>query len=347
MSRKHTRLSALSVLLFFVTIAVTVTVALVTYGIVEERSGGDTKVVSVVMMFVVLFLSILWTILDVVRRRIMVEKPVEQILQATERIATGDFSVRLQQRHGYPEYDEFDCIMENLNVMTEALGKSEMLKTDFISNVSHELKTPLAVIKSYALLLKTEQDEEKRREYSEILWRASSNLSDLVTNILRLSKLENDKIKVATSHFRFEEVVGNAVIGLEDKIEKKKIDVECDLEETEIYSTQVYWEIILNNLVSNAVKFTEEGGRVAITLKNEDGIVIVKVTDTGCGISPETGKRIFDKFYQVDTSHAQEGNGLGLALVKKVVELLGAKITVESELGKGSTFAVSWKTDVE
>ncbi len=347
MKRKGTQFSTSGVLLFFITMAVTVSVALFTYGFVDEQTGGDKKVVAIVMLLVVIFLSILWTIIDVMRRQIMVDKPVEQILSATERIATGDFSVRLQQRHGYLEYDEFDCIMENLNVMTEALGKSEMLKTDFISNVSHELKTPLAVIKSYALLLKTEQDEEKRQEYSDILWRASSNLSDLVTNILRLSKLENDKIKLSTGRFRLEEVVGNAVIGLEDKIEKKKIDVECDLEEVEICSAQVYWEIVLNNLVSNAIKFTDEGGRVAITLKNEDGIVVVKVSDTGCGISPETGKRIFDKFYQVDTSHAQEGNGLGLALVKKVVELLGAKITVESELGKGSTFAVSWKMNVE
>ena len=231
--------------------------------------------------------------------------------------------------------------------MAEALGKSEMLKTDFISNVSHELKTPLAVIKSYALLLQAEQDEGKRREYSDVLRKAASNLSDLVTNILRLSKLENEKIKPQKSYFRLEEVVESAVIGLEDKIEKKKIEVECDLEEVELYSAQVYWEIVLNNLVSNAVKFTDEGGRVAITLKNEGRTVVVKVTDTGCGISPETGKRIFEKFYQGDASHAQESHGVGLALVKQVVDILGAKITVESALGKGSTFAVAWKTDVE
>lgn len=347
MNRKRANLSVLGTLLFFATIALTVTVALLMYGLVDERTGGNKKIVAIVMLLVVVFLSILWTIADVIRRRIMVDKPVEQILSATERIAAGDFSVRLQQRHGYAEYDEYDCIMENLNLMAEALGKSEMLKTDFISNVSHELKTPLAVIKSYALLLQTEQDEGKRREYSDVLRKAASNLSDLVTNILRLSKLENEKIKPQKGYFRLEEVVESAVIGLEDKIEKKKIEVECDLEEVELYSAQVYWEIVLNNLVSNAVKFTDEGGRVAITLKNEGGTVVVKVTDTGCGISPETGKRIFEKFYQGDASHAQEGNGLGLALVKKVVDILGAKITVESALGKGSTFAVAWKTDVE
>lgn len=347
MNRKRANLSVLGTLLFFASIAVTVTVALLTYGFVDERTGGDKKVVVIVMLFVVVFLSILWTVADVIRRRVMVDKPVEQILLTTEKIAAGDFSVRLQQRHGYAEYDEYDCIMENLNLMAEALGKSEVLKTDFISNVSHELKTPLSVIKSYALLLQTEQDEEKRREYSDVLLKASSNLSELVTNILRLSKLENDKIKPQADYFRLEEVVANAVIGLEDKIEKKKIEVACDLDEVELYSAQIYWEIVVNNLVSNAVKFTDEGGRVAITLKNEDGMIVVKVTDTGCGISPETGKRIFDKFYQGDASHAQEGNGLGLALVKKVVEILGAKISVESELGKGSTFAVAWRINVE
>ena len=164
MNRKRANLSVPGVLLFFATIALTVTVALLMYGLVDERTGGNKKIVAIVMLLVVVFLSILWTIADVIRRRIMVDKPVEQILSATERIAAGDFSVRLQQRHGYAEYDEYDCIMENLNLMAEALGKSEMLKTDFISNVSHELKTPLAVIKSYALLLQTEQDEGKRRE---------------------------------------------------------------------------------------------------------------------------------------------------------------------------------------
>ncbi len=343
MNRRHARWSIFGSLLFFASIALTVTIALIMYGFVDERTNGDRGIVAIVMFLVVVFLSILWTLADVVRRRIMVDKPVEKILSATAKIAAGDFTVRLEQRHGYPEYDEYDEIMENLNIMAEALGKSEMLKTDFISNVSHELKTPLAVIKNYAELLKREQDEAKRREYLEILLGASSRLNDLVTNVLKLSKLENERIKPEMTSFRLDELLANVVIGLEDKIEKKKIELVCNFDEVETYSSAGYLEIVFNNLISNAVKFTDEGGRVEITLKQVGETTFVSVRDSGCGISAETGKRIFDKFYQGDTSRAQEGNGLGLALVKKVVDLLGGKISVESELGKGSTFTIVLK----
>ena len=340
MNRKGARWTFFGSLLFFLTISLIVTAAIVIYAKVDESTNGDRGVVALVMLLVVVFLSVLCTVLDIIRRRIMVDKPVEQILSATERIAAGDFSVRLQQRHGYSEYDEYDSIMENLNLMAETLGKSEVLKTDFISNVSHELKTPLAVIKSYALLLQKEKDEEKRKEYAQTLVKAAQKLSDLVTNILKLSKLENEKIQPDKGKVRLHESIAEAVIGLEDRIERKKIEVLCDLEETEIFSSSGYLEIVWNNLLSNAVKFTDEGGRVEITLKKEGKFAVVKIKDTGCGISPETGKRIFDKFYQGDTSHAQEGNGLGLALVKKVIDILGGEISVESELGKGTLFTV-------
>ncbi len=346
MRRKNSRWSLLGSLLFFATIALTVMLAVMIYARVDEKTGGDRGVISLVMFLVILFLSILWTTADVIRRRIMVDKPVERILEATERISAGDFSVRLAQGRGYGEQDEYDAIMENLDTMAEALGRSEVLKTDFISNVSHELKTPLAVIQSYALLLKTEANESKRREYADTLVKASANLNTLVTNILQLSKLENERIKPERERFRLDELLADTLFTLEEKIESKGIEIVCELDEVEIYSVKGYLEIVFNNLVSNAVKFTDDGGRVAVTLKKTQDIVTVRVTDTGCGISPQTGKRIFDKFYQGDTSHSREGNGLGLALVKKVVDLLGGKISVESEPGKGSAFTVELN-DVE
>lgn len=345
MSRKNARWTVFGSLLFFTTIAITVMIAVMIYAWVDERTGGNRNIVALVMLLVITFLSVLWTLADVIRRRIMVDTPVEMILKATERIAAGDFSVRLHQRHGYAEYDEYDSVMENLNLMAEALGKSEVLKSDFISNVSHELKTPLAIIKNYAYLLQREKDEEKRKEYAETLVKAAGKLSDLVTNILKLSKLENEKIRPEKEKFRLDEQIAEAVIGLEEKIEEKKIDLFCDLDEVTLISSPGYLEIVWNNLISNAIKFTEEGGRVEITLKKQGNFAVVKVKDTGCGISPETGKRIFDKFYQGDTSHAQEGNGLGLALVKKVIDILGGEISVESELGKGSSFQVVLKAN--
>ena len=345
MNRKGARWSFFGSLLFFLTIALTVTLAVTIYAYVDERTAGDRKVVALVMWLVVIFLSVFCTIADIFRRKMMVDKPVEQILNATEKIAAGDFSVRLHQRHGYTEYDEYDCIMENLNVMAETLGKSEILKTDFISNVSHELKTPLAILQNYAQLIKREKDEEKRAQYADTMLSATRRLNDLVGNVLKLSKLENEKIPAERKRIRLDESIAEAVIALENKIEEKGLEVECDLDEVEIFSSAGYLEIVWNNLLSNAVKFTNDGGRVEVTLKKEGNFAIVKVQDTGCGISAETGKRIFDKFYQGDTSHAQEGNGLGLALVKKVIDVLGGEISVESELGKGTAFTVVLKIE--
>lgn len=341
--RRGKGFSIVGALLFFMTIAITVTLAVLLYVGLDARTGGDRGVTALVMFLVIVFLSAVCTVIDLFRRRQMVDKPVEMILSATEQIASGDFSVRLHQRHGYREYDEYDWIMENLNVMTEALGKSEMLKSDFISNVSHELKTPLSVIKSYATLLQRETDEIKRKQYSDILIKASGRLSDLVTNILKLNKLENDKLREERTPVRLDQSIAEAIIGLEAKIEEKGLDLRCELDEVAIFSVGGYLEIVWSNLLSNAIKFTDEGGMVEVILKKEKNSAIVKVRDTGCGISSETGAHIFDKFYQGDTSHAQEGNGLGLALVKKVIDILGGEISVESQLGKGTEFTVVLK----
>lgn len=346
MKKRNARFSFLGTVIFFVTICITVTVAMLIYGYVDAKSYGDRRVISATMFLVIVFLALICTLIDVIRRRKMIDEPVERILNATERIASGDFSVRLHLEHAYEKYDEYDLIMENLNLMAEELGKSEVLKTDFISNVSHELKTPLAVIKSYAGLLRHEEDLEKRKKYVGILCNASDKLSDLITNILKLNKLENEKIMTDRQAVRLDEQLAEAALNFEDIIEKKGIELVCDLEELTAHTLPGYLEIVWNNLLSNAVKFTEEGGRVEVTLKKEDGNAVVRVSDTGCGISAETGAHIFEKFYQGDTSHAQEGNGLGLALVKKVIQILGGSISVESEEGKGSTFTVLLKEGV-
>lgn len=330
-------------LFFFLTIALTVTVAVMLYGYVDEKSGGDRATISLVMFLVIIFLSLLCTVIDIFRRRFMVDTPVERILDATEKIAAGDFSVRLPIRHAYGKYDEYDYVMENLNVMAAELEKSNILKTDFISNVSHELKTPLTVIKNYALLLQTETDEETRKNYAKALAEGADRLSALVSNILKLSKLENEKILPEMQEFRLDESLAECILGFEDRIETKGLEIVADLDEISVFSSKNYLEIVWNNLLSNAVKFTNDGGRVEIKLKKAAGDIVVSVTDTGCGIDAATGEKIFEKFYQGDTSHAQEGNGLGLALVKRVIDVLGGEISVKSELGLGTTFTVSLK----
>ena len=333
-------------LLFLLTSAVSVTATMLVYGKVEETGAGLTTVI-VVMLLVVVFLAVLFTTADVIRRRIAVEKPTEQILAATERIAKGDFNTRLTVEHRYDRYDQYDEIKENLNLMAEELKKSEILKTDFISNVSHELKTPLSVIRAYAAELQKEDlDDETRKKYADIIVNASKRLTDLVTNVLKLNKLENAKILPEAEKFRLDESLAETVFAFEEGLENKNICLDVQLEELSVYSVKSYLEILFNNLLSNAVKFTNEGGRVALTLKKLGKNAVVTVSDTGCGIDEETGKRIFDKFYQGDTSHALEGNGLGLALVKKVIDILGGEITVESEQGKGTTFTVVLKETV-
>ena len=347
MKKNSTKISVFGVIAFFLLIAATVTVSMFIFHVVNKRSAGDRKTIASVMLLTIIFLSLVCTLCDLLRRRVMIDRPTEQILNATERIAAGDFSTRLLPRHRYAKYDQYDVIMENLNTMAAELQKSEVLKTDFISNVSHELKTPLTVIRSYAELLQTETDEETRKKYAETLVQAANRLSGLTSNILQLSKLENQKILPEKKKFRLDESLAECILGFEDVLEQKKIELSCDLDEVEIFSSQSYLELVWNNLFSNAVKFTEKGGVIAITLKKGENNAIVSVSDSGCGISAEAGARLFDKFYQGDTSHAHEGNGLGLALVKKVIDILGGEIFVESELGKGSTFTVTIRDNVE
>ena len=326
---------------FFVAIAAIISLAIPIFDYARQRSGGDKGVLSVVMLLVILFLAGLGVLVDVIRRKLTYEKPLDQIRYATERIAKGDFSVRLNM-DGRLNFGGYDEIMQNLNVMAQELSKSEILKSDFIANVSHELKTPLSVIQSYCQLLQEKDlSEDDRIKYAQALVQASKRLSALVTNILKLNKLENQQILTDLEDVKINAQLEQLIVGYIDIIDEKGIDLEVDLQEVTVNSVAGYLEIVWSNLISNAIKFTESGGKIKVTAKQVDGKAVVSVSDSGCGMTPETGKRIFEKFYQGDTSHTQEGNGLGLALVKKVIDKLGGSISVSSELGKGSTFTVT------
>ncbi len=324
---------------FFLTVAAVVTVAVLVYGMIPENSSALVR--SMVMLAVILFLSLVCTGIDFVRRKITVNKPAQDILAATDKIAAGDFSVRLRISHDYRRYSQFDYIKENLNKMAAELAKTEVLHTDFISNVSHELKTPLAVIQNYAAALQNESIGAKtRQKYADTLVSASKRLTALVTNILKLNKLENQELTPEYEKVRLGDMLAETIVQFDELIESKNLELECDLDEVELVSCPNYLEIVWNNLLSNAIKFTDAGGKISVSVKRAEGGAVVKVSDTGCGISPETGAHIFEKFYQGDTSHSKEGNGLGLALVKKVIDVIGGEITVESEEGKGSTFTL-------
>ncbi|MBR2375801.1 MAG: HAMP domain-containing histidine kinase [Clostridia bacterium] len=330
-------------LIFFCTVATTVTIALMLFMPVYERTEGNRWILAITMLLIIVALSAIGTGADLLRRKIMIDRPVQEILSATEKIAAGDFSTRLTTIHSYEKYDDYDLIKENLNAMAAELEKSETLHVDFVSNISHELKTPLAIIQNYVGLLQRETDAEKRSKYTQTIVDATKRLTNLIHNVLKLNKLENQGLRYEYERVRLHDSLAESVLGFEDLLEKKSIELVCDLDEVEITSVPSCLEIVWNNLLSNAIKFTNAGGRVAITLKKQGVNAVVTVSDTGCGISPEAGARIFDKFYQGDTSHSQEGNGLGLALVKKVIDVLGGEISVKSELGKGSAFTVVLK----
>lgn len=335
------RRSIMGAVWFFVTIAAVVTLAVVGYSCVAQFTDNNT-LIAVIMLGGILALALVCTVIDVARRRVTVDRPVRKILGATDRIAAGDFSVRLEPVHPYGRYDEYDRIMENLNKMAAELSKTAVLNNDFVSNVSHELKTPLAVVQNYAAALKKDGvTDEERKHYADVLEDTAKKLTALVGNVLKLNRLENHEITPEFTKIDLEESLARAVLKYEDMIENKNLRLECDIQSAEVYSVEEYLDIIWNNLISNAVKFTDPGGAIKVSLRLVGGKAVVSVADTGCGIDSGTGARIFEKFYQGDTSHAGEGNGLGLALVKKVIDVLGGEIHVESARGKGSVFTVS------
>lgn len=330
----------LSILIPFATVFCIVSIVLPIFVEVQRKTQGNTGLTALVMILVIAMLSLCFTVGDVIRRKIMTGRSIQAILETTERIAAGDFSARLEIKHVYEKYNDYDLIMENVNAMAAALEKNEALNSDFISNVSHEIKTPLSVIRNYVTLLADEKDEETRKKYTQTVAQATQRLSNLVTNVLKLNRLENQELSFERERIRLHEMLAECALAFEDEYEKKELELDCDLDEVEIYSCSGYLELVWQNLISNAVKFTPCGGKIGISLKKEGKYAVVKVQDSGCGISAADGERIFDKFYQGDTSRASEGNGLGLALVKKVIDLVGGEISVVSELGKGSTFTV-------
>ena len=290
----------------------------------------------------ILFICLFMTLVDGIRKRIFTLRPVMLIIDALRKITNGDFSVRIKPLHKRKAFNEYDIIIEDINKMAEELSSTETLKTDFISNVSHEIKTPLAVIQSYAEILQSpDLSAEERLEYTLNLKKASERLGSLIAGILKLNKLENQQIFPEPESYNLSDQLCQAILLFESDFEKKELEIHTDIEDY-VYIT-ADGELLLTvwtNLISNAVKFTEPKGKISVSLKQENNIAVVKISDTGCGMTRETGLHIFEKFYQGDTSHTIEGNGLGLALVKRVIDITKSKIAVESELGKGSTFTV-------
>lgn len=337
--KAHRTLSGAIIL--FLSISIFITVTVFTYAAAVERYGDNKGAISGIMLVCVIFFSLACTVIDILRRRAFTDKPLKEILEATERIAEGDFSVRLDISRPESRFNEFDLIKQNINAMTEALKQSRSTGEQFIANASHELKTPVAVIQSYSSALRYGNlTDDQQKEYVRTLFETSKRMSATIDNILKLNKLENGKLLAEPSTFALDENIAESILTFEDAIEKKHLGLECDLDEITVRSYPDYLTVVWSNLLSNAIKFCDDGGHIKISLKSENDHAVFSISDDGCGISPEAGKRIFDKFYQGETSHSGEGNGLGLAMVKKVVDILGGDIKVESRVGEGTTFTV-------
>lgn len=289
----------------------------------------------------VLFLSLIFSTADTVRRHFSVTRRVQQILEAANQLTRGDLSVRIPE----PKYRDmygFDSIIRDFNRMAQELGSVETLRTDFIANVSHEMKTPLSVIQNYGTLLQDPGLTEKQRlKYAKAVTENTRRLSSLMTNILKLNRLENQQIYPQAREYDLGEQLAQCLLQFESRWEENNIEIDIDLaENVTIRQDAELMELVWNNLLSNAFKFTEPGGKVSLRMAVVDGCAVVCVADTGCGMTPEVGAHIFEKFYQGDTSHATAGNGLGLALVKRIIDIVGGEITVSSTPGVGSTFTV-------
>lgn len=270
------------------------------------------------------------------------EKPVQELASATRKVAEGDFTVYVPPLHTADKYDYLDVMILDFNKMVESLGSVETLKTDFFSDVSHEIKTPLAVIQNTAQMLKNEDlSPEQRAEYVDAIEKYARRLTDLITNILKLNKLEKQTIQPKSEPYDLCAQLAECALLFEDRWEEKGLDFEAELEDEAVIEADTgLLELVWNNLLSNAVKFTEPGGSVLLKQTSGENWVEVSVRDTGCGMNEETLHHIFDKFYQGDTSHSTEGNGLGLSLVLRIVRMMGGSISVDSKEGSGSTFTV-------
>ena len=267
--------------------------------------------------------------------------PIKKLRTAMEQVADGDFSVRLDTKASSQEIRE---IYSGFNLMAHELSATEILQTDFVSNVSHEFKTPINAIEGYSTLLQgSENLDADQKAYVDKIVFNTQRLSSLVGSILLLSRLENQQIPTGQTSYRLDEQIRQSIVALEPAWAKKDIEFDVELDRVEYVGNESMMRHIWDNLIGNAIKFNPPCGLVRIRLSNRDENIVFTVEDNGPGISEDAKKHIFDKFYQADNSHKEEGNGLGLALVKRILSICGGDVSAENLNGGGCRFTVVLK----
>lgn len=328
------------VLLTSMAIAAVLLIIINSLGMMQPISTGRMPTLLAFMLVVSLIVSmIITTIAGNLSLR-----PLMKFIEATKEIAAGNFNVRVEA--GGPE--EFKRLAKSFNEMAKELGSIETLRDDFVSNISHEFKTPVVSIRGFAKLLrKGGLSKEQQDEYLDIIITESNRLTQLSSNVLLLSKLDSTDKLNDIAEFSLDEQLRQVILLLEQQIENKHIDVEVELESCTVESSQELLQQVWINLLNNAVKFTPENGRIEVLLTTLPEKVRVSIKDTGIGMDAATAKHIFDKFYQGEESRSSEGNGLGLSLVKKITDLCGGTVEISSEPGRGSEFIVTIPQNVQ
>ncbi len=307
---------------------------LIQIGVMDlDGTASQSRAISI-MIYISIFLGVV--IATLLSRRSV--KPIRDMMKATEKVSQGNFSVMVNGSFVF----ELDALAGSFNKMVQELKGIETLRSDFVRNFSHEFKTPITSISGFAKLLQAgDASEEEKQEYLTIIVQESERLVHLSSNILNLSKIESTEIISKKTIYSLDEQIRLAIVMLEPKWSDKNLQVDIRLDEIEILGDKNLIQQIWVNLLDNAIKFTYNGGEIKVDLWRSGQKATFRLEDTGCGMSDETMRHIFDKFYQGDTSHALAGNGLGLTLVKRITELCGGTIEVQSEPGKGCVFVIN------
>lgn len=265
--------------------------------------------------------------------------PLTTFTNAAKKVAKGDFSIRLDENSSIEELRQASV---SFNKMVQELGSTETLRSDFVTNVSHEMKTPIAAIEGYATLLQNDElTREERNDYTARIIESTKKLSTLTSNILKISKLENQEMQIHEQVFDLDEQIRQAILSLEQLWSRKDLELDIDLAPIKFKGSEELLMQVWTNIIGNAVKFTPKGGKISVSLTEKKEAVAVKIADNGIGMSGSVTRHVFEKFYQGDSSRSSEGNGLGLALALRIVRISGGDISVESKEGEGSTFTVT------
>ncbi len=308
--------------------------------VISPSINNNTIMFLKTMIGIVLIICVaLGSLLIAIAAR-MIVKPIKRLTAATKEVSKGNFDVKIQTK----SHDEIGQLADNFNIMTEELKNIEYLRKDFISSVSHEFRTPMTSIQGFGKLLKEGSlSKEQADEYADIIISETGRLENLSSNLLKLSYLENRAIHEQYRSFSLDEQIRRVILLLENKWSEKNIELDLELDEVNFIGDEELMHQVWTNLITNAIKFSNNGGVLKIVLKKEDNEIHVRIEDNGIGIADEDKDRIFEKFYKGDKSRNNDGNGLGLSIVKKIIELHNGTVYFQSELGKGTTFFIELK----